>query len=414
MAVQWLNSGHKGVRFYYHPTRKYKGQRDRYFAIRYQLQGKRIEEGLGWLSEGWTENDAVLARAEHIKNAKTGEGPTSLQERREEARERKAEKQRLLALEEEKKTTVSEYGKSYREWSKMHLSDRIRKVEKQTCTDYIDKYLGDRPAHSLSEIDIQRFRKKISELSPRTRTKDENAKLSPRTIESILLVLGKILKYAGVKDRPTSKVRAPKYDNRVQRYFTKEEVEKLFAKLKEKSQVAHNQALLALECGLRAKEVFSLRKMHCDFNSGAIKIVDSKNKSKSRMVYMTPGVREILLRQTEKKKPHELVFPTKEGAQQKYVNAVYYRVIAELELNKGIKDRRFRAGFHTLRHTFASWLIMSGRVSLYDLQKLLGHEDIRTTERYAHLAPDRLKESATVMDELRNQPPEESAEKEAV
>lgn len=52
---------------------------------------------------------------------------------------------------------------------------------------------------------------------------------------------------------------------------------------------------------------------------------------------------------------------------------------------------------HKLRHTFASKLVMNGR-PLYDVQKLLGHKDIKTTMIYAHLSPDYLKESVKALE----------------
>ena len=55
---------------------------------------------------------------------------------------------------------------------------------------------------------------------------------------------------------------------------------------------------------------------------------------------------------------------------------------------------RMRAGIpelrvHDLRHIFASFLLNAGR-SLYEVQELLGHADIKTTSRYAHLSKERL------------------------
>jgi integrase len=52
---------------------------------------------------------------------------------------------------------------------------------------------------------------------------------------------------------------------------------------------------------------------------------------------------------------------------------------------------------HTLRHTFASRLVQRG-VSIYKVQKLLGHSDIRMTERYSHLAPSSLDDAISVLE----------------
>ena len=48
---------------------------------------------------------------------------------------------------------------------------------------------------------------------------------------------------------------------------------------------------------------------------------------------------------------------------------------------------------HDLRHSFASFLVNNGR-SLYEVQKILGHSQARTTQRYAHLAHGTLIDAA--------------------
>ena len=50
---------------------------------------------------------------------------------------------------------------------------------------------------------------------------------------------------------------------------------------------------------------------------------------------------------------------------------------------------------HDLRHSFASFLVNQG-ASLYVVQHLLGHTQPRTTQRYAHLAPETMQEAAQI------------------
>jgi len=67
------------------------------------------------------------------------------------------------------------------------------------------------------------------------------------------------------------------------------------------------------------------------------------------------------------------------------VSKSFKRYIRQAGLNNDLK-------FHSLRHTYASYLVQGG-VSLYVVQKLLGHSDIKTTEIYAHLSPESLQEA---------------------
>jgi len=58
-----------------------------------------------------------------------------------------------------------------------------------------------------------------------------------------------------------------------------------------------------------------------------------------------------------------------------------------------ISDARQKVVFHTLRHTFASWLVQEGE-ALYTVAKLMGHTSLEMTQRYSHLAPELLQKAA--------------------
>jgi site-specific recombinase XerD len=87
-----------------------------------------------------------------------------------------------------------------------------------------------------------------------------------------------------------------------------------------------------------------------------------------------------------------LVFSSSSGEKITEVSNTFAKIVEELNLNEEMSDNRQKVVFHTLRHTYASWLVMSG-VDLYTVQKLMGHSTISMTERYSHLAPDHLKKA---------------------
>ena len=72
------------------------------------------------------------------------------------------------------------------------------------------------------------------------------------------------------------------------------------------------------------------------------------------------------------------------------VSKTYFRVVEEIGFNDGIVDSRYKVCFHTLRHTFGSWLAIRGE-SLQTIAELMGHKRISQTMRYTHLCPDKKK-----------------------
>jgi len=76
--------------------------------------------------------------------------------------------------------------------------------------------------------------------------------------------------------------------------------------------------------------------------------------------------------------------------------AAFARVVDRLGLNERIEDSRRQVCFHTLRHTYASWLVEAG-VDLYTVKELLGHKTLVMTARYSHLGENSLRQATRTL-----------------
>ena len=94
---------------------------------------------------------------------------------------------------------------------------------------------------------------------------------------------------------------------------------------------------------------------------------------------------------------YDLVFPGRNGVRMVQISKTFKRQADKL-FNKGVDDPRQRVYFHSLRHTYASWLVTEG-VDLYRVKELLGLKDLTMTQRYAHLAPDTLRGAVNILEE---------------
>ncbi len=263
-------------------------------------------------------------------------------------------------------------------------TDRDKKSidrEKQLLRKYIIPLIGQKQINSISPLDVEKIKRQMLKNK------------SPRTTEYTLAVLRHVLNKAKdwgffTGDNPVRKVKFPKVNNRRIRFLTKEETEKLLKELKKTSRQTYEIAYLSLYTGMRAGEIFNLKWSDIDFTNGIIHIKDPKG-SENRITYITEGIRGLLFNKFKKYKPKadELVFKSKNGRKITKISRTFFRTVNALGLNDNITDPRDKVVFHTLRHTFASWLVMQG-TPIYTVKSLMGHKTLEMTERYSHLAPD--------------------------
>ncbi|MCG6533304.1 MAG: tyrosine-type recombinase/integrase [Syntrophales bacterium LBB04] len=117
-----------------------------------------------------------------------------------------------------------------------------------------------------------------------------------------------------------------------------------------------------------------------DFDNNFITVANPKNKQ-SRKADMTKEARAMLLRH-KPESPDELVFKNRSGELIRWVSQSFRKIVDSLGFNKGVTDRRQLTTFHTLRHTFASWLALQGETQL-TIAEMLGHKDLNPAKTWA-------------------------------
>ncbi len=142
-------------------------------------------------------------------------------------------------------------------------------------------------------------------------------------------------------------------------------------------------ARLLILTGCRLSEIMTLQWEHVDILGKALRLPDSKTGAK--VVHLGQPAVEILEKIERIERTPWVIVGTKPNARLTDLQPFWQRVRARA----GLKDVRI----HDLRHTFASVAIASGQ-GLPMIGKLLGHTQVQTTARYAHLAADPVKHAA--------------------
>ena len=294
-------------------------------------------------------------------------------------------------LEKETAPLFSEVAERYIEWYKterVNTSPRVIRDTERRIRRLIEVF-GDKTLDYFSEFLIESYKQ--------DRLKEG---VRPSTINRELNILRAILYKAKEWDLypgKLPKIKTFKVSDERVRYLSPEELKALIEACPEWFRPVVKFACLT---GLRASELFSLTWDRVNLSQGYITVLARYSKTKeTRRIPLHPKAIEILkeikARQKEKGIDHGYVFTNRMGKPYSIEWHGYRRVFKTACEKAGIKDFRF----HDLRHTFASYLVMSG-VDLYTVQELMRHKTPHMTRRYAHLSPEHIKRELRKIDTL--------------
>lgn len=176
----------------------------------------------------------------------------------------------------------------------------------------------------------------------------------------------------------------PKKPLKLPKVLGEHELERMFRAV---SNLKHKAILLtAFSCGLRVSEVVRLKISDIDSERMQVLVERSKGK-KDRYVTLSPVLLDVLRRYMSVQRPRPIMYLF-EGQE---TGAPYSIRSAQKIFNRAVSSAGIhkRVSFHALRHSYATHLLEKG-VDIKYIKELLGHFDIKTTERYLHVSRDKL------------------------
>lgn len=237
--------------------------------------------------------------------------------------------------------------------------------------------LSDHPLDQIRVAEVERFRTAKLQAGRRPATIN-------RYITTLKATLQKAVDWDLLPVNPLSRMKPLKLDSSgVVRYLTKAEEERLYAALGDSEPWFRALVTLALCTGLRKGELLSLT--WGDINNGTVTVHGGMAKTKqTRHVPLNATAAAALKdwRGDVASMPSLPVFGPRD------IRMPWGRLLRD----SGIENFTF----HCTRHSFASQLVMAG-CPLNTVRELLGHQSLKMTLRYAHLAPSNLHDAVALI-----------------
>ncbi len=223
---------------------------------------------------------------------------------------------------------------------------------------------------------------------------------APKSIARKISALKEFFKFLfsekEIRENPTAYLMAPKQEKPLPKFLTEVELKRLIdtAQSKEGMHARRLAVMLVLmsACGLRVSELVGLPENCINFDKKEI-LVRGKG-SKERLIPISDEAIEAVLDYTTYRdnfirggRKSIWLFPSLTSSSGHMTREAFFMALKEIAVEAGISPEKISP--HVLRHTFATRLL-NHEADLRSVQKMLGHEDISTTEIYTHITSEKL------------------------
>ena len=283
---------------------------------------------------------------------------------------------KIEELEEPKQRFLEEFIPEYLSYSRTNKSPRTVEID-ASALEKFNRLEGNLPLDSITLQMIEGFKTELLKSKSQTTVNI--------TLRCLQAAMEKAVKWGYIGGNPFKEVSQIKTPEGNEPFMKTNEIKELLKVIK--VSLYHKFISTALYTGMRVTEICNLKWEDVDFDHHKIHVRNtigfSTKSKKERTIPLHPKVSVALKGVERNGSPFIFLKESGEILDKDLMNKVFRRYCKRAGL-----DERYH--FHTLRHTFASHLAIKG-VSLYFIQKMLGHQSIETTARiYAHLQPEPL------------------------
>lgn len=330
---------------------------DKSYYITYKHNKKDIWKKIGLYSEGIREAYCSQKRNEIVSKIRLGEDLPHV-----------ANKNNFISL--------IEVAEKFYELKELH-NKQNKKTRSRVLAKLKKHYIGEMSIKEIQKLDIENFQIEIE--------KD----LMPATINFIIQQTSSIFNWAiengYLSKNPCQFVKNLKVKNARLRYLENDEIKRLLETVKNDKHLYYF-VLLGLSTGGRLQTICNIKVSDIREN-GTIRLYDFKNESEY-FGFLNNDLKSELNEYIKIINLKEDDFIFKNTSNQNYTNQYYYRKlqpIFDVLFNPDGTEPLEKVTIHTLRHTFASQLAINDTPILI-IKKLMNHNDIKTTMRYAKLS----------------------------